>query len=253
MNSLPNIKEVQKRLLEMGIAIRDILESHNIPYFIAYGTLLGAIRHNGFIPWDDDFDFYLFEESYDSAIEALRTELPTSMLVEDSHSEPFFFHGWARIKCLNTIAENTLFPQDSIYSHHGINVDLFKAYKIKQAEEPALLYREYVNYLDRRKKHQLISDKDYADRMKAAKQRYDSMLERNDMVDNRFVYAFPSPYDDRIFPEELFPLKRYHFEGHEFFGPNNADPFLTRCYGEYMKLPSKEKRASHYSKVEFIK
>ena len=134
-----------------------------------------------------------------------------------------------------------------------MSVDLFKAYKVKQSEEPTLLYREYVGYLDRRKKHLLISDKEYANRMNAAKQIYNSMLERKDMVGDKSVYAFPSPYDDRIFPEELFPLMRYQFEGHDFFGPNDADPFLTRCYGEYMKLPSKEKRTSHYSSVEFIK
>ena len=54
-----DIKRVQKRLLEMGTVIARILEKHDIPYMITFGTLLGAVRHHGFIPWDDDFDIFL--------------------------------------------------------------------------------------------------------------------------------------------------------------------------------------------------
>lgn len=73
------------------------------------------------------------------------------------------------------------------------------------------------------------------------------------MSGNESVYVFPSPYDDRIFPKELFPLRKYQFEGYEFYGPNDAAPFLTRCYGHYMELPPEEKRSSHYSSVVFVK
>ena len=71
-----DIKRVQNRLLEMAKATAAILEKNNIPYQIAFGTLLGAVRHGGFIPWDDDFDFLLFDDSYDKATEALARELP---------------------------------------------------------------------------------------------------------------------------------------------------------------------------------
>ena len=66
-----DIKVVQKELLKMGKAVCDILEKNQIPYFIALGTLLGAVRHQGFIPWDDDFDLFLFDNSYEKAINCL--------------------------------------------------------------------------------------------------------------------------------------------------------------------------------------
>ena len=59
-------------------------------------------------------------------------------------------------------------------------------------------------------------------------------------------------YDDRLFLNELFPLKKYEFEGEYFYGPNNYDVFLTRCYGKYMELPPEEKRHPHYSQVIFL-
>ena len=78
-----DIKRVQNRLLEMGKVIADILERNNIPYMITFGTLLGAVRHGGFIPWDDDFDMFLFEDSYEKAMEVLSKELPMDMFLEN--------------------------------------------------------------------------------------------------------------------------------------------------------------------------
>ena len=120
MYTQEDVKKVQARLLEMAKAIRDVLEAHNIPYFITYGTLLGAVRHQGFIPWDDDFDFYLFDDTYDMAIEVLRAELPEGLFVEDAKSEPKYFHGWAHVKDMNSYTECELFPQDGCYAHKGL-------------------------------------------------------------------------------------------------------------------------------------
>ena len=83
MKQCVDVPRVQKVLFNMAVAIRDILEKNAIPYMLAYGTLLGAVRHKGFIPWDDDFDFYLFGDSYEKAIRCLRDELPADYFVED--------------------------------------------------------------------------------------------------------------------------------------------------------------------------
>ena len=72
MYTQEDIRKVQQCLLRMAKEIAGVLEGNGIQYFIAYGTLLGAVRHQGFIPWDDDLDFYLFDDSYDRAIELLR-------------------------------------------------------------------------------------------------------------------------------------------------------------------------------------
>ena len=68
------LKKVQGRLLEMAKSICSILEKNDIPYMLAVGTLLGAVRHQGFIPWDDDFDIFIFDDVYEDAIKCLRKE-----------------------------------------------------------------------------------------------------------------------------------------------------------------------------------
>ena len=81
-----DIKRVQDRLLEIAKRTAAILEKHDIPYQIAFGTLLGAVRHGGFIPWDDDFDFFLFDDSYEKAMEVLAQELPSDLTIPYMHT-----------------------------------------------------------------------------------------------------------------------------------------------------------------------
>ena len=155
------IQESQDRLLEMGKAIHAVLTKHNISYMITFGTLLGAIRHGGFIPWDDDFDIFLFDSEYESAIKFLKQELPTEMFVEDSDSEPLYFHSWAHVKDKRTIAFCEQFPQDNIYSHKGLSIDLYRAFPMLESEVNLFRLEENLKYQTRKKKIGLISDKEF--------------------------------------------------------------------------------------------
>jgi len=249
-----DIKKVQNRLLEMAICIRDVLESHKIPYFITYGTLLGAVRHNGFIPWDDDFDFYLFDDTYDSAISILRTKLPSDLFVEDRFSEQRYFHAWAHIKDMKSQTTCDLFPQDGFYEHKGISVDLYRTKKIFEAEEKVYRLSEHIKYLERRKRVGLIDEDEYNN--KITKLQNDYSIEMNKIQDckskGREMYAFSLIYNDRLFVDEIFPLKKYQFEGFYFYGPNKGEALLKRCYNNFMELPPKDNRKPHYSSVKFL-
>ena len=249
------VRKSQARLLEMAIIVRNILEKAKIPYFITYGTLLGAIRHKGFIPWDDDFDFYLFDDSYDAALDALRKNLPEDMFLEWYDSEPNYFHAWARVKDLKTECDNVLSPQDMAYKHRGLNVDLYKAKLMKRSEEKVYQAEQHLAYLDRRKKLGLISDTDYIYR----KSKLDPILSNkgndNSLINGEeMIYAFMTSKNGfHITPEELFPMKRYSFENELFYGPKDADTYLRRFYGDYMKLPAEKERVPHNKSVKFKK
>lgn len=252
MYTLEDVKKVQRRLLEMAVAVRDVLEHYNLPYFITYGTLLGAVRHKGFIPWDDDFDFYILAEYYDEAMIRLREELPESCFLENADSEPIYFHGWAHVKDMNSIVECSQYPQDSLYAHKGISVDLYKATKMLESDEQEFRLNEHIEYLYRKLKHGLIDSGQFETRVCELKQNLQNVVENKDLTATAEIYTFPSTYKDRLYLDELFPLVKYEFENTYFYGPKDFAAFLTRCYGDFMQLPPEEKRVPHYSSVVFL-
>lgn len=248
---MAEIKQIQQRLLEMAVIIRDLLERNSIPYFITYGTLLGAVRHKGFIPWDDDFDFYLFDDSYDLALECLRKNLPNNLFLEYFDTEPLYFHDWAHVKDLYSKCDYSLYPQDGLYSHTGLSIDLYRIKKIRAIEEKLYRTQKHLEYLNRRKEKKLIDENEYKDRITGLLSEIDiqKKIVKENKEDSVYIYCPQIFYDDRLFEDELFPLKQYTFEGNLFYGPNNAEALLKRCYGDYMKLPPEDQRKFHGENV----
>ena len=243
------VKRIQSRLLEMAVAVRDILEKHHIPYFLTYGSLLGAVRHQGFIPWDDDFDLYLFDDSYDEAMKVLGAELPGDMFLEYWETEPLFFHAWAHVKDMHSRTECESFPQDGHYAHQGVSLDLYKVKEMPFSLVESYRLDENIAYFRRRKEIALIDAEEYERKMKP-------LLEKKGRIhpsDNHHpVFATVLPIVETMEVNDVLPLKKYMFEGFEFYGPADADRFLTLRYGNYMELPPVEDRRPHYSKVQFL-
>lgn len=244
-----DIKRVQKRLLEIGKNIATILESNNIPYIITFGTLLGAVRHGGFIPWDDDFDFFLFDDTYDKAIELLRKKLPNDMFLEDEKSELKYFHGWAHVKDMNSEVYCEQFPQDNLYNHHGLSVDLYKCKRIHSSE--LLDYRivEMEKYLKRKLDKGIIDLSSYNLQRDILTESIEKE-EKNNPIEDSFIYGM-AMNERFMFEKNIFPLKKYIFDDVEFWGPNDSNSILSQFYGDYMQLPKVENRIPHYSKVVF--
>ena len=252
-----DIKKVQARILELAIAVRDILETNDIPYILTYGTLLGAVRHKGFIPWDDDFDLFIFDEKYDEAILLLKKYLPNDMMIEDKETEPMFFHGWARLKDNKTIVNYALSNDNYLYKNKGLGVDLFRPKRMKEYEEQRYRLLEHLAYLKRKIDLGIRSESELSGKIEELK----SLLkdEEESVARMGYLQRFQTPdvytfsiVPSRYYLQDLFPLKKYEFEGTCFYGPNNPGPFLTCCYGDYMQLPPVEQRRVHSIDVTFL-
>ena len=125
---------------------------------------------------------------------------------------------------------------------------------IREIEEKFYRTDEHIKYLNRRNKLNLIDPAVYNERMSKLQPIFDEEKRKVESFHGecREIYATNIIYNDRLYPEELFPLKRYEFEGEWFYGPNNADVLLRLCYGDYMQLPPEDKRVPHNDNVRFF-
>lgn len=245
-----DLPRVQARLLEMGKTITEVLERNEIPYVITFGTLLGAVRHGGFIPWDDDFDLFLFDDTYDQGIAVLRRGLTSDLFVEDAQSEAKYFHGWAHVKDLRSEVHCSQYPLDSFYNHHGLSVDLYRCKKMPLRDLKQYRLAEANAYLKRMHAMGLLTDDELISKLETLAARIEEDERGNEDVPDPVLGM---PVKERYMRcVDVFPLKRYAFGDAEFWGPQNADAILRHFYGDYMVLPVKEDRVPHYDHVEFL-
>lgn len=250
---IANVKEVQARLIEMADTVTGILERNNIRYIIAYGSLLGAVRHQGFVPWDDDFDLYLFDEEYDRAMEILRAELPEDLIIHDRLTDPLYWKSWSCLRDLKTEVHCSLHEDDNAFRYRGLSVDLFRLKKMPRREFGAYLDRENIEFLVRKLDSGTMDRAVFEQKLVDAVQHYAGELAKlqrgegsNETIYGFLIYGFNAPED------WIFPLRKYRFAGREYWGPNNYDAILTQYYRDYMTLPPPEKRVPHYDSVDFI-
>lgn len=246
------IKNVQKRLLEMSDIVTRILSENGFKYMITFGTLLGSIRHSGFIPWDDDFDLFLFDNEYNDAIECLRENLPNDLIVHDRKSDSIYWPSWSRIRDLKSYTESTLFEDDNHYKYRGINLDLYRLEMFPQNMIKVNTCRERIRYYSSKYCDGLLCKEKYFEMIDCWSKQLSAEIENSkNNKNNRIVYCWKYLYDIELEYEDIFPLKEYIFENRKFYGPNNYDKLLKKSYNNYLQLPSKEKRKPHYSKVIF--
>lgn len=121
----PMMKRAWAAQLEVLDVIEQICNKHGLRYFADWGTLLGAVRHKGFIPWDDDIDICMMREDYDKLLSVAGTELPGEYRVYDMNTDPEWDQAFARI----TNADTVSYSEERLSKFHGcpyaVGIDVF--------------------------------------------------------------------------------------------------------------------------------
>lgn len=251
------LQRIQKELLTILKEVDTLFRKHAIRYSVFYGTLLGTIRHQGFIPWDDDLDIIIFQEDYEKALQLLRQYLPKKYIIHDKITDANYKINWSKITYVNSSVVHKIWHKNNNLQFSGISVDLFRYW-----EAPCSRFRKMRNLKKERAKLLLLKASSTVSKIKKSKLvlqalphliAYTTFLILDKIVKQE-MKILTDPEDLISVPhnrETLFPFKEAKFEDVTVFVPNKPDIVLTELYGDFMQIPPKEKQVVHFSSVDF--
>lgn len=231
------LRKIQLANLKMMQIFDELCQKQGLEYWLDFGNLLGAVRHKGFIPWDDDVDLGMMRDDYEKFITLYKDGIPG---YDDLYLE---FNNNGKNKCFLKILHKKLpniaidvFPYDLYFKKTDIKEKLEVTKRIKKLiNKPyyKFLYPFYVNNSDKmRKRLKKIVD---------TKIKLNNESKKEDKPSIFYGIDYPHDYDNYFFDyEKIFPLKRILFENKEFLCPNDYDFILKQTFGDYMKLPEKD-------------
>lgn len=255
------LRQAQICMLNIMVEVDKICRKNNIPYWLDSGTLIGAVRHGGFIPWDDDIDICILEKDYKRLREALIKELPSRYIFCDSKTDAYFFETcYCRVKDTYTSCDYPLFYKQK---SQGLWIDIIplipatpKWYKSGVEYIYGRVSREIHNFSTSKglPKWQCLLNKTIAYLLYpiAYILRIIGNIWAKCCNNQELMFNWGSCFNSRRYLNEVFPLSKIEFENHKFYAPCNTHAYLQRIYGDYMKLPEKSKRQIHMD-VESMK
>ena len=247
------LRKAQLKMLDILVEVDKICRKHNIPYWLDSGTLLGAVRHGGFIPWDDDMDIAMLKKDYLKLRKFLLLELPPDMVFLDWKNERYFGHVFGRVIDKNSYLIRPV--RTFQIQENGIFFDIFPLEQVAFFRLKKIIDYFYGRFY--RRLHGFGNSKfEYAISLifypLALSMTWFAKFLALFFGKNKLTHSFGGCRVVKPrYKSDIFPLSKLNFENKEFFVPGNYHSYLTLLYGDYMKMPPVEKRASHELKFCF--
>ncbi len=243
------LREAQLVMFEMLVEFDKICSKHNLQYWLDAGTLLGAVRHKGFIPWDDDIDLSMPLEDYEKFIEIAQEELPESIFFQSQASDPSFPFDYIKLRSEKAKIIEFHEKGKKIGYHQGVFVDIFPMLTLPNTSFYHKFYQgmfELIRSVSPVSLH-TPEGQDHPE-IRSNLQKSLHRLHQGWEKDNtKVIYGGEMPDVAAWFDKEkLFPLKKMQFEGVEFPVPRNPDHYLSNLYAfDYHQLPPEDQRTTH--------
>ncbi|WP_251548051.1 LicD family protein [Pumilibacter intestinalis] len=252
--------EIQLKLLDMLKWFHEFCIENKLRYYALGGTMLGAIRHKGFIPWDDDIDVGMPREDYDKMIELVIDKQDEKYRLEKPLQNKDFVYQYCKLyDTSTTLVENTRYK-----TKRGVYLDIFPLDGIGNTQEES---KKNFKKIDKKTAYIMTKVCGLSKNRKLYKNlaiivsRYIIFPRWQKVLKNLDILCRTRKFDDCDYVANLYGnwhereiVKRewfgtpclYEFEDFEIYGVQNYDSYLSAIYGNYMKLPPIEKQKSHH-------
>lgn len=262
------LRQMQLIQLEMLDEIDRICRKHDIKYSLDGGTLLGAVRHEGFIPWDDDIDIIMTRSEYHRFYHVAKEELDTEkFFLQEYRTDPYYYVGYPRIRRNHTVYIRA--GHEHMKYHGGVFIDIFVLDNVPDNEVIRVFHRMYCFILRKilwsesgkylhpnRVVRFLLGIVSKIPREKTF-HRIETLAKFYNKKPTKLVrhltHTYPRP---KVCPYGIpsYLLNEYTvltFEGKKYMAVKKYDEYLRLLYGDYMKLPPIEKRKVHIHLAAF--
>jgi len=256
-NNVNDLRLIQLLQLKLLVDIKKITAKLNLDYFLIAGSLLGSIRHRGFIPWDSDADIAMTRKDYNTLIQNIDL-LGNDLFLQCDETDVSNKTGFAKLRLKNTLfieSGNKINSKD-----HGFYIDIFPLDKYIYRNKIINFLNHYVyKYLIRLKAYKngkknsstkkrtiisfIICIPSYFISLATIIKFHNKISQKYSNTNSGFTNNFNSKYGlekQFISLETYFPPSMTYFEGHEFKAPNKINIWLKKIYGDYNTLPKKQ-------------
>jgi len=254
------LRELQLCELQILKDVRAVFDRHGLRYYLSGGSLLGAVRHQGFIPWDDDIDIMMPYDDYCRFLEVAQEELGEKYFVQNSDSDPSYAFAYTHIRKNNT---TVLSEWDHLfYTHHGAWIDITPLVKVKGNKDRRIkntllricyfLIMEDNAFSVNKTWFEERSSKSMVQLVILARKLPESLRRKiRQRILNWIIHEKKGDLISFIWARLSVPVPAEAYEGEPawlrfeddvFPAPNGYDLFLTRSYGDYMTPPPPERQ-----------
>ena len=258
--------EIQTKLLDMLVWFDRTCRAYGLRYYALGGTMLGAVRHRGFIPWDDDIDVGMPRKDYERLARLMGNENHDGYILETEYSEdPKFCYTFTKLYDTST----TLIEHVSTGLKRGLFLDIFPLDGLGNGEAPDMKFFHRIRrrngfYIARitsvRKGRSAVKNlavllaKAIPGRIvdnTALRKKISRMCAKYDFDRSEWAGSMLEDlWENGIMRRRIFGTPtEYSFEGHPILGPEHAEEFLTALFGDWHQLPPEEKRVTHHDFV----
>ena len=251
------LRKAQLIMLDMLIEFDAICKKHQLQYWLDSGTLLGTVRHQGFIPWDDDIDLAMPIEDYRQFIEIAKNELSSDIFLQTAKTDHNFKFDYTKLRSNKASIVEFHEKDKSLDYHQGVFVDIFPMLVIENTQENKILYDNTLKEIRDVSSTSLHTPNGKDDPAKRAalvaslRQKHQGWETKQSKV----IYGGEMPDVAAWFDvEKVFPLTAMEFEGHAFPVPNSPSHYLDAIYSfDYRQLPPENKRIIHAHSIDIIR
>ena len=253
-------RKAQLLMIKILKGVHRVCAENNIHYFLHFGTLIGAVRHNGFIPWDDDIDVGMLRSEYERFLKIVKTKLDDNFIVQNQTNDKGFAYCFTKIMLKDTV----WIEQSSIKTnkkYNGIYIDVFPFDKVPVNEQQRTKFFNkcrLINYFTLCKYK--INEQKMSDNHAMLKKAFVAIVPKfiffrvRDFIFKKYInlnsnFLISGLWNKTVkhpLPEEFYKdLVLHKFEDSEFFIPTHYHEVLSAFFGDYMKLPPESERLSH--------